>query len=88
MNEVIQLQRVDPSQAKGLRSGQHLALRVHTQNSVTSLICIRDDNKKYLGSVAFSGVDKLIRCIQKKHKYNVTIQAISGNAIQIEITDA
>jgi hypothetical protein len=87
-NEVIQLQRVDPPQVKGLRRGELLALRVRTQNNVTSLICIRIDNKKYLGSVAFSNVGKLIQCIKKGRKYNIVVDAVAGTAVQIEINDA
>jgi hypothetical protein len=87
-DEVIQLQRVDPSQSKGLQRGQHLAFRLRAQNDVTSLICVRHDNKKYLGSVAFSNVDKLIQCIKKNRKYNVTVDAVTGTAVQVKIIDA
>lgn len=87
-DEKIQLQRVDASQAKGLASGEHLALRVRHQNDVDSVICIRNDNKQYLGSVAFAGVDRLIDCLKKGQKYNVTIGLITGTAIQINIIDA
>ena len=87
-DEKIQLQRVDASQAKGLVPGEHVALRVRRQNNVDSVICVKNDSKKYLGSVAFAGVDRLIGCLNKGRKYNVTIDVIAGTAIQIQIIDA
>jgi hypothetical protein len=83
----IQLQRVDPSQTKGLTLGRPLEVSLKREKNVKSVICVRPDNNKFLGSIAFSGVDKLIACLEKGRQYEAIVEAISGAAIHVKIID-
>jgi|ERR1043166_522078 hypothetical protein len=83
----IQLQRVDPEQAKGLQKGRPLDIRLRKVANVFSVVCVRPDNNKVLGSVAFAGVAKLIDCMKKDRRYEATIESISGAAVQVRIFD-
>jgi hypothetical protein len=86
-DQAIQLQRVDPEQAKGLSKGRPLSLETRRQNKVTSIVCVRPDNNKYVGSVAFSDVDRLISCIAKGRKYEAKIENIQATAVIVRIYD-
>jgi hypothetical protein len=86
-NQSVQLQRVDPEQAKGLSKGRPLSLETRRQNKVTSVVCVRPDNNRYLGSVAFSDVERLISCMAKGRKYEAKIENIEATAVIVRIYD-
>jgi hypothetical protein len=84
---VVQLQRVDPAQAVGLSKGRPLSIETRKQNGVTSVVCVRPDNNKYLGGVAFSDVERLISCLARGRKYEAIIENIQGTAVIVRIYD-
>lgn len=86
-DQVIQLQKVDPEQAKGLSKGRPLSIQTRIQNKVTSVICVRPDTKKYLGGVAFSDVERLISCMTKGRSYEAKIETIRETAVHVRIYD-
>lgn len=53
--ETLDLSSVDVDNAKGLAAGKFLTVNLRRQQDTTSVICRRNDNSKYVGSVFFGG---------------------------------
>lgn len=87
LDMTIQLQAVDPEQAKDLKIGRKLGISLRRHAGVKSVVCVRLDNNKHLGSVAFTGVDKLIACMEKGRQYEAELSAIKGAAVHVRIYD-
>jgi hypothetical protein len=86
-DQTIQLQRVNPANIATLRKGSKVTIDMKREGTVPSIVCGRLDSTKIIGSVAFAGVERLIKCIKEGRTYEGEIVMIDGTAIHVRIYD-
>jgi hypothetical protein len=83
IHKSIPLQAVELDHLKGLRPGRKLVIERRTVKGARSVVCVRGDTNKIIGSIAFTGTAKLLKCMDEGHRYEGTLESIDGASVVV-----